>query len=70
MERWEYAEIAWHPFISRGGYRPRWCGPDGSKELKGHGVEALNQAVREGWELVEYKTSDTWSSCLLRRPSK
>jgi hypothetical protein len=75
METWEYAEIAWCPFAIRLGHQPRWSGPDGHKELKGrHGVEVLNEAARDGWELVEYKTVGTdngmWSSCLLRRPAK
>jgi hypothetical protein len=70
METWEYAEIAWRQFVLRG-HQATWAGPDGSKSVKGHGVEALNQAVRDGWELVEYKTAaEHWSSCLLRRPSK
>jgi hypothetical protein len=69
MAAWEYAEVAWHP-LYRGRSRAEWCGPDGHRELKVHGVEALNQAVRAGWEVVEYKTAETWSSCLLRRPLK
>jgi hypothetical protein len=64
---WEYAEVAWHPI---GKYSAYWCGPDGPKTLKVHGVEALNEAVRDGWEVAEYRTSEHGSSCLLRRVVK
>jgi hypothetical protein len=70
MATWEYAEVAWEQTgVSRlQGGGAWWSGPDGSSAVKVHGVVALNQAVRDGWEVIDYKASQRWSSCLLRRP--
>jgi hypothetical protein len=64
---WEYAEVAWNPHISLNN-KSYWCGPGGPKTLKEHGIQTLNQAVREGWEVADYKTGEHGSTCLLRRP--
>ena len=64
----EYAEVAWNPLLPRA--KAYWCGPDGPRTLKVHGVEAINEAARDGWEVAEYRTAEHWSSCLLRRVVK
>jgi hypothetical protein len=68
VSTWEYAEIAWRPLLGRP--LAYWGGPDGHRTLKMHGMVAVNRSVRDGWEVVEYKTAEHWSSCLLRRPPK
>jgi hypothetical protein len=64
----EYAEVAWNPLLSKPS--AYWCGPDGPRTLKVHGIEAINEAARDGWEVAEYRTAEHWSSCLLRRVVK
>lgn len=72
MPTWEYAEVFWDSARAK----VTWYGPTGVRNnYKAHGLQALQDASRDGWEVVGYSSAPTDSSdlatlqskCLLRR---
>jgi hypothetical protein len=72
MPTWEYAEIFWDSASTK----VRWYGPTGVRnDYKAHGLQSLQEASRDGWEVVGYSSAPTnsgdfatlQSKCLVRR---
>jgi hypothetical protein len=74
MPTWEFAELFW----DSAGTKVTWYGPTGgANRYKAYGLQALQQATQDGWEIVGYTSAPARSSdlsvemllskCLLRR---
>jgi hypothetical protein len=72
MPTWEYAEVFWNSAHTKF----TWYGPAGTaKGYKGNGLQVLQDASRDGWEVVGYSAAPGNASdyalhesrCLLRR---
>jgi hypothetical protein len=61
MTRWEYATLGWAGTHGPQGWNTsvRWSGPDGTRdEENSDEVERLNEAGKNGWDVVGITTSE------------